>query len=307
MYEEYFGLKEKPFSILPDPEFLYWSRQHDMAYTMLEYGVLNQAGFTVITGDIGCGKTTLARLLLQQFEDWVTVGLLSNVLADSGRLLEWVLMSFNQPFDNISDVALFQKFRNFLYEEYGKGRHTVLIIDEAQNLGPRALEELRMLSNFNADKDQLLQLILIGQPQLRELLQHPSLVQFAQRVSSDFHLKPLSPPEVDDYIDHRLKVAGAERSIFTRTASELVARESHGVPRSINILCDRALVYAYSTGIDQVTGAIVEQVVEDKQTSGVFARNVVPQEALRLTDTDASPSDHGIRGAWRPGHADDSG
>ena len=190
MYEAYYGLREKPFSILPDPNLIYWGRNHRLAFAMLEYGVMNNAGFTVITGEIGCGKTTLMRNLLRTLGDQLAVGLITSTPRGKADLLQWVMMSLNQPFDNLYP-ALFKQFQLFLHEQYSRGRRTVLIIDEAQNLGLEWLEELRMLSNINADKDQYLQIILIGQPQLKDLLRSPEMVQFAQRVSSDFHLGPL--------------------------------------------------------------------------------------------------------------------
>jgi general secretion pathway protein A len=202
MYEAFYGLSEKPFSILPDPYFLYWGEAHSMAYAMLEYGILNQAGFTVVTGEIGSGKTTLLRQLLGGLDQRITVGLVTNVMPGAGRLLEWILLALNQPFENLSYVALYGQLQEFLIAEFAAGRRTVLIIDEAQNLAPEALEELRMLSNINADQAQLLQLILVGQPQLRDILKRPELFQFAQRVSSDFHLPPLNEQEVKVYTEH---------------------------------------------------------------------------------------------------------
>lgn len=289
MYEEYFGLSEKPFSILPDPDFLYWADGHSLAYSMLEYGILNQAGFTVITGEIGCGKTTLVRELLRHIDDRVTVGLLSNTMPGPGRLLEWVMMSLNQPFEGKSYVELYKRFQDFLIEEYGQGRHTVLVLDEAQNLSVEALEELRMLSNINADKDQLLQLILVGQPQLRDLLQHPSLTQFAQRVSSDFHLHPLDKEEVAEYIVHRITKVNSKKKVpFSAGAIEVIALVSRGVPRTINILCDTALVYAFSQGLPGVTKRVIEKVIEDKRKYGVFSGTTGPQEVLGLADRDKS-------------------
>ena len=191
MYEKFYGLTTRPFTMHPDPYFLYWGRNHSLAYSMLEYGILNQAGFTVITGEIGSGKTTLLRQLLHSMDDRITVGLISNTMMGQGNLLEWILLSLNQPFDHAKYVALLRQFQEFLISEYEQGRHTVLMIDEAQNLDLAALEELRMLSNINADGAQLLQVILVGQPQLRVMLQRPELVQFAQRITSDFHLGPL--------------------------------------------------------------------------------------------------------------------
>jgi type II secretory pathway predicted ATPase ExeA len=251
-----------------------------MAYSMLEYGIVNQAGVTVVTGDIGCGKTTLVRQLLRDLDECVTVGLVANTIGGRGKLLNWVMMSLNQPYESRSYVALYQRFQEFLIEEYGRGRHVILIIDEAQNLGVDALEELRMLSNINADKDQLLQLILIGQPQLRDLLRQPKLVQFAQRVSADFHLRPLEGSEVAAYMDHRLALAGAKRPIFTRAACEFIASASKGIPRTINILCDTALVYGFSVGASAIGPEIVSQVLEDKRHYGVFSDDDAESEAI---------------------------
>jgi type II secretory pathway predicted ATPase ExeA len=270
MYEAFYGLTEKPFSILPDPYFLYWAEAHSMAYAMLEYGIMNQAGFTVISGEIGSGKTTLVRQLLAGLDQRITVGLVSNFMPGSGRLMEWILMSFSQPFESTSYVALFRQLQEFLIAEYRAGKHTLLIIDEAQNLPPEALEELRMLSNSNADQVQLLQLILVGQPQLRDILKRPELFQFAQRVSSDFHLMPLSEAEVSGYIEHRLSIAGAWRSLFSANACQMIAQASRGIPRTVNILCDTALVYGFSKRAKTITARIVEHVLEDKRQYGLF-------------------------------------
>ena len=248
MYERFYGLHEKPFGLLPDPSFIYWSHAHSMAYTMLEYGVINNAGFTVITGGIGCGKTTLIRHLLTQLLEHVTVGLLSNTRIKEGELLRWVMMALAQPYDQASTMGVFHDFQKFLIDQYAQRRRTILIVDEAQNLSTGTLEELRMLSNINADKDQLLQIILVGQPELREVLQGPDLIQFVQRVSSDFHLPPLDAAEVFDYVRYRVQLAGGQSDLFSRQACKLVAEASKGVPRTINMFCDTALVYAYSSG-----------------------------------------------------------
>ena len=211
MYEAFYGLKEKPFSILPDPDLIYWGRMHSMAFTMLEFGVMNNAGFTVITGEIGSGKTTLVRHLLKMLNPNITTGLISNSPQGRQELLQWILMSLGQPFEG-TYPELFKKFQDFLYGQFATSRRTILIIDEAQNLEPEALEHLRMLSNINADKYQILQVILVGQPQLRDLLLDPKLHQFAQRISSDFHLKPLDDVDVAKYIDFRLKAVGSQSS-----------------------------------------------------------------------------------------------
>lgn len=281
MYEEFFGLTEKPFSIQPDPTFLYWGRGHRLAYAMLEYGVLNHAGISVITGDVGCGKTTLIHRLLDQLSSTHAVALLSNIQQGRGDLLSWVLMGFGQPFAGKTHVELFAQLQQFFISEYAKGRRVVLIIDEAQNLSVDQLEEIRMLSNINAGKDQLLQLILVGQPQLKDLLNRPDMLQLAQRVGADFHLTPLSREEVDAYVDTRLTIAGAARRVFSDGAIDLVAEHSGGVPRVINIICDTALVYAFSAHEQTVSAETIENVIRDKADYGVFGLAADRRTALR--------------------------
>ena len=269
MYEAHYGLREKPFSILPDPDMIYWGRNHRLAFAMLEYGIMNNAGFTVITGEIGCGKTTLLRYLLRHLDSHMTVGLISSTPNGKAELLHWVSMALNLPFDD-SYPALFKRLQHFLHDQYSRGRRTVLIVDEAQNLGAEALEELRMLSNINADKDQYLQIILIGQPQLKDLLRSPQLLQFAQRVSSDFHLKPLNLNEVGDYINYRLQAAGVKVQLFSKEATQAIAHASQGIPRTINILCDTALVYGFATSATYINADLVKMVIENKSQYGVL-------------------------------------
>jgi len=269
MYEAFFQLREKPFSILPDPDLIYWGKMHSMAFTMLEFGVMNNAGFTVITGEIGSGKTTLVRHLLRKISPAMTVGLISNSPQGRQELLQWILMSLDQPFDG-EYPRLFKQLQDYLYGQYAHGRRTILIIDEAQNLEPQALEHLRMISNINADKFQILQLILVGQPQLRDLLLAPELHQFAQRISSDFHLRPLDAREVANYINFRLQAVGASHPIFSPEASSLIASASGGIPRMINVLCDTALVYAFANDAKVVTDQRVREVIADKQQYSIF-------------------------------------
>jgi general secretion pathway protein A len=271
MYETFYGLREKPFSILPDPELIYWGQNHRLAFAMLEFGVMNSAGFTVITGEIGSGKTTLLRYLLRKLDPNISVGLISNTPQGRDELLQWIMMSLKQPFEG-PYLSLFFRFQQYLQAQYANRRRTILIIDEAQNLQPDALEALRMLSNINADKDQFLQLILVGQPQLKDLLCAPQLVQFAQRISADFHLRPLDSADVVRYIDHRLHAVGAQQVLFSPEACEVVAKASGGIPRRINILCDTALVYGFATESEFITRDIVEDVIKQKQTFGVFTQ-----------------------------------
>jgi len=269
MYEAFYGLREKPFSILPDPDLIYWGHNHLLAFAMLEFGVKNCAGFTVITGEVGSGKTTLLRYLLRQLDQKIAVGLISNTPRGTEGLLQWVMMALKQPYEG-SYPALFERFNQFLRTEYSKGRRTVLIVDEAHNLGLDALEELRMLLNINADKHQFLQIVLIGQPELKAKLRMPQLLQFAQRVSSDYHLRALRPDEVTKYINYRLRAVGARYPLFSDEACEMIAEASGGIPRTINILCDTALIYGYAVLSKQITPEIVALVIENKTQYGVL-------------------------------------
>lgn len=272
IYTDFFGLTKRPFTLLPDPEFIYWSTPHKQAYTMLEYGMLTCAPITLITGEIGAGKTTLLRELLKSMPHEYSVGLISNAQGDRGELLHWVLMSLGQPVETgASYVQLFHQFQQFLIDSYASGKRTVLIFDEAQNLSTETLEELRMFSNINADTDELLQLILVGQPQLCDLVAQPQLVQFAQRIAAEFHLPTMSASDVESYINHRLSVAGASRKIFTKGACESIHLVSKGTPRLINQICDYALVYAYSYERRDVDAAIIQQVIMDRKIYGVFS------------------------------------
>ena len=270
MYEKFYGLKEKPFTIQPDPEFLFLSDRHSMAYAMLEYGLRNKAGFSVICGEIGCGKTTLLRHLLNNIGDELTVGIVYNTHQDMEDLLSWITLAFDLPYEGKSALALFDAFQQFLIKTYVANKRTVLIIDEAQNLSPKALESLRMLSNINADKDQLLQVILVGQPELRSILRRPDLKQFFQRVSVDYFIPPLKSSEVGKYIKHRLHVGGTDEPLFTSAAIRLISAESQGIPRSINILCDTALVYGYSSDAEKIDVRIVRKVIRDRSEFGVL-------------------------------------
>jgi len=270
MYESFYGFREKPFSLLPDPGFLYLSEKHRMALTMLQYGLMNQAGFTVITGEIGSGKTTLIRKLLEEVGEEVSVGVVSNTHRNFGELLQWVLLAFDLEYREKKKVELYQTLADFIIRQYGQGRNTVLIIDEAQNLSPEALEELRMLSNINADKDQVLQLMLVGQPGLRDTLRLPELYQFAQRVAVDYNLKPLSLEETWLYIRHRLRSAGGDPNIFDTKACAAVYYYTGGTPRLINILCDTALVYGFAEHKRRVDAAIVCEVAREKAAGGIF-------------------------------------
>lgn len=270
MYEEFYGLKSKPFSILPDPAFMYWGENHRIAYSMLKYGAWNQMGFTVITGEVGCGKTTLVNQLLTTIDEDVTCGIVSNTREDSGELLNWVLLAFDQPLEDTPYPLLYQQFKNFVNSEHAAGRRVVLIIDEAQNLDVRTLEELRLLFNINPSHTQLLQLVLVGQPELKVKLQAPELRQFAQRISSDFHLKALDEEYVKEYMNQRLTISGSKVFLFSDEACKLIAHHSGGIPRLINILCETSLVYSFAVSAPLVSKTMVERVINDKAEFGIF-------------------------------------
>jgi general secretion pathway protein A len=233
---------------------------------------MNNAGFTVITGEIGSGKTTLVRHLLKKLPTNISVGLISNSPQGRQELLQWIMMSLGRPFEG-DYPTLFKRLQDYLHGQYAGGRRTILIIDEAQNLEPEALEHLRMISNINADHHQILQLILVGQPQLRDLLQSPQLHQFAQRISSDFHLRSLGERDVVNYISFRLQTMGGPappRTLFTLEACSKIAAASGGIPRMINILCDTALVYGFARGEKTISASLVGEVIADKQQYSIF-------------------------------------
>ena len=264
MYERHFGFTVKPFALTPDPAFLYASRQHAMALTMLEYGLESQAAFSLLTGDIGSGKTTLVRKLLRQLENRVAVGLISNTHNRFKSIHGWALSALGIAPKDDSDIAIYEALVDSFVHEYGKGRRTLLIFDEAQNLSIEALEELRLLSNVNSEKDLVLQILLVGQPELRAKLLRPELEQFAQRVSVDFHLRPLDRHETHAYICHRIEVAGGDADLFLPEAIEFMYARTNGVPRLLNQLGDFALVYAFADGRSTIDADLIAQVVRDR-------------------------------------------
>lgn len=265
MYEAFYGMKERPFSLTPDPSFLFMSRKHRFAFSMLEYALTGQAGFTVITGAIGSGKTTLIRHLLKRTDRDTNYGVISNTHESFGNLLQWILTAFGITVNSDDQATRYQTFLRYLIAQFGDGKQTILIVDEAQNLSVESLEELRLLSNVNADKDQLLQMILVGQPELLAKLRRPELVQFAQRISVNYHLSPLSYLETKGYIGHRLKVAGAKPELFSELALQAVFHFTNGVPRIINSICDMALVYGYAEAASEIDIDTILAVVHDKQ------------------------------------------
>lgn len=269
MYESFYSLKDKPFSLIPDPQYLYLGRRHQAALLMLKLALSGQVGFSTMTGDVGSGKTTIARHFLDLAIHQSTIGLITSTHKHQGDILPWILSAFNLDHKQKNKVELFETFVDFIFEQFAKGKPTILLIDEAQNLSASALEELRVFSNIYDRREHVLQIILIGQPELLETLSQPDLRQLAQRISVNFHLGPLNVGETAAYIRHRLMIAGASSEIFDEAASSAVYYFTGGIPRLINLLCDYSLLYAFAERRPKVSHEIVWSVVCDKRESGL--------------------------------------
>ena len=272
MYEQHFGLTERPFSIAPDPRFLYMSQQHREALAHLLYGIGEGGGFVQLTGEVGTGKTTICRCLLEQVPDHVDVALILNPRVSAIELLASLCdeLGIDYARDTGSIKLLTDVLNAHLLETHAQGRRTVLIIDEAQNLDADALEQVRLLTNLETTREKLLQIVLIGQPELRSLLAREELRQLSQRITARYHLEPIQRGETAAYIRHRLQVCGASETIFNDAAIDMVQKLSGGVPRLINVMCDRAMLGAYVEGERKVNVAIVTRA----------AREVLPEEGL---------------------------
>ena len=267
MYEEYYRFSEKPFSLTPDPKFLFRSETHAGAFELLEYAMRRREGFVVITGDIGTGKTTLCRALLERLDRQTCSALLLNPFLSETDLIRLILQDFgvvsrdelrHGHMSRVSKQALIDTLNDFLLSLLPLGACAMVIVDEAQNLPPQVLEQIRILSNLETDKEKLLQIVLVGRPGLRATLRTPELRQLAQRVSIRHELRPLTEDEVAAYVVHRLTVAGGGASvIFRPRALEAIHRLSQGIPRVINLLCDRALLAGFAARTDVIDAEIV--------------------------------------------------
>ena len=289
MYTEYFGFQKKPFSLTPDPEFLYFSRVHDLALAHLEYGILNKAGFIAVTGEVGSGKTTLLKYLFNQIKEKLDIAFLLNTNLDPQELLEILVKEFELTPKSYKKSDLFECLADHFITQYSKGRRCVIIVDEAQNLPLASFEELRMLSNIEKDDDFIIQIVFVGQPELKEKLSNPSLMQLSQRISVYYHLSPLDMEEVQNYILHRLKVAGykGEKPLFEDDAVKLIYEFSEGIPRLINLICDMALVYAFTDNLKTITSDIIKKVVEDNELLNAHKKSnkaTEPEEKIEKTD-----------------------
>jgi general secretion pathway protein A len=290
MYERHFGFSVKPFCLTPDPAFLYSSPRHAKALSILEYGLESQAPFSLLTGEIGSGKTLLVGSLLRKFADQLVVGLVNNSHGHFSSIGGWVASALGLSPRDKSDIAIYEAMVESFVHHYANGRRTLLVFDEAQNLSVEILEELRLLSNVNSERDLVLQILLVGQPELRAKLNRPELKQFAQRVSVHFHLTSLEKDETHVYIRHRLRVAGGNPALFSPEAIDLIHTRANGVPRLVNQLCDFALVHAYAEERIEIDADLVTQALNDSRSG--FALLPVP-------DAEAAPPGLTTNGSGR--------
>jgi general secretion pathway protein A len=276
VYEEYFGLKGPPFSIAPDPRFLYMSAQHQEALAHLLYGMRSNGGFVLLTGEVGTGKTTSCRLLLEQIPGDTDVAFIINPRINVEEFLATLCdeLGIVYPGGNSSVKVFVDRINAYLLDAHARSRRTVVIIEEAQNLSYDVLEQVRLLTNLETNERKLLQVIMIGQPELRDMLERPELRQLAQRITARYHLGPLTEDEVPLYIKHRLSVMGIQRGIFTDSACKTVFRRSSGIPRLINVICDRALLGAYVEGKDRIDRKMVNKAVSEVFGKGPSSRKM---------------------------------
>jgi len=295
MYEAFYGLKARPFQLNPDPSYFYSSKGHSRAMSYLEYGVHQGEGFIVITGEVGAGKTTLVRNLFRKLENLnlVAAQLVSTQL-DADDMLQMVAAAFGVDEPGASKATLLKKLEAFLLSVHRQGKRALLVVDEAQNLTPKAVEELRMLSNFQAGEKSLLQSFLLGQPEFRYTLQSEGMQQLRQRVMAAYHLGPIDSSETRAYIEHRLKTADWKNDpTFSPEAFAAIFEFTGGIPRKINMLCDRLLLMGYLEELHQIDAASVREVVEELKREFALP-SVMPTLATSpstIASTDASPAE----------------
>ncbi len=268
MYEDYFGLKEAPFNCTPDPRFIFYSRKHLDAFSCLLYGIESRKGFIQITGEIGAGKTTLCRAVLEKLKHTRThSAIILNPRLSELYLLRTIAEDFGIVLKARNKKECFDGLNRFLLDEFNRGFNTVLIIDESQDLTPKTLEQIRLLSNLETNREKLIQIVLVGQPELRDTLNDPSLAQLRQRVNIRFHLTALDRRETDEYILHRLTIAGLsdQANLFLPEAIDFIYESSRGVPRVINKLCDISLLAAYSRSLRQVDLKLTEEALSEAE------------------------------------------
>jgi general secretion pathway protein A len=281
MYERFFNLKRKPFELVPNPDFLFLSRTHRKAKTYLEYGIKERIGFILLTGEVGSGKTTLIRNLITELNDRVNVSKVFNTRVTSEQLIAMINDDFGLEVDGRDKVTLLRDLNDYLIEQYAQNCQPVLIIDEAQNLTPDLLEETRMLSNLETNTSKLLQIILVGQPELRKTLAQPEMRQLRQRISINYHLFPMTRAEMEEYIFHRLEVAGNREAIsFPDGALDIIHHYSRGIPRLMNIICDFLMLSAYVDETREVSVEMVKEIVGDLELENRYWDDEAPVASL---------------------------
>ncbi|MBP7797834.1 MAG: AAA family ATPase [Thermoanaerobaculaceae bacterium] len=264
MYQEFYGLAAQPFSITPDPRYLYLSRRHREAMEHMLFGITQRKGFVQITGEVGAGKSTLCRALLAQLGEAYATALILNPVGSGMQLLRSILLELGLSDRGNDRVRLLQRLNEFLLARLATAQDVVLLVDEAQDLSDELLEEVRLLSNLETDDRKLLQIVLVGQPELRDRLEHPRMRQLRQRITVRYHLGPLDRDEIEAYIRHRLTVAGATgRPTFSAAALRSIQRYSHGVPRLVNAVCDKALLCGYVEGHDHLGWRQIRRAIRD--------------------------------------------
>jgi len=275
MYERFYNLRERPFSLTPDPDYLYPSRVHREALSYLRYGIEGHAGFIVITGEIGSGKTTLLQTALRSLDHQTSVSRIVNTMLDARELLEAVMLDFGlEPLRDQSKPVLLRDLARYLVDQRSMGRLALLVIDEAQNLSLAALEEVRMLSNLETEKSKLIQIALIGQPNLRELLQRPELEQLRQRVTVSYHLQALDSAETAAYVNHRLRRAAIGAPLeFSRDVCDLIHLHSDGIPRKINVIADAVLLFGYGEEQRAISVDLTQEAIDELEVTGVIQPN----------------------------------
>jgi len=291
MYERFYQLRSRPFALSPDPDFLYPSRVHREALDYLRFAIEGHAGFVVITGEIGSGKTTLLQVLVRTLDGQTTVIRLVNTLLTGVELLESMLLDLGITNPPATKPAMLRELAQVLIQQRAQGRRVLAVIDEAQNLSAEALEELRMLSNLETEKSKLVQIVLVGQPNLRDSLERPFLEQLRQRVTVRYHLGPLDADETARYINHRLKRAAIGAPMeFTRDVTDLVHARSGGVPRLINVICDAALLAGYAEERRVIDVPLVESAIADLESSNVLREAAAPSRATASVSPQLDPA-----------------
>lgn len=288
MYTEYFGLSTKPFELLPNPKFLYLSKGHRKALSYLQYGVQEHAGFTLLTGEVGSGKTTLLRDIINKISSDTTLAMVFNTRVDGRQLIAMINEDFGLPTEGKDKVQLLTELNDFLLDENSANRQPIIIIDEAQNLSMEALEEIRLLSNLEADSFKLVQIILVGQPELKQIIANPSLRQLRQRISISCHLNPLNREECEEYVYHRLETVGNRDCVtFMDGVFDMIYKFSGGIPRLINLICDFLLLSAFVEETREIDLELVKDAVNElsfEEASGQVAFEEDAQQTARVSN-----------------------